>query len=157
MPIVHHAAYSSNSSPSHPRSSKGCSLLVCLMFQFDRLSRDGTELQHCAQLHVWPGTAERSCPWSVTLCHLWPFGVFQTLGISLLGTSFWSAWHRWFSREVLQPIWTHSPLLPKYIQHLQTLGMVPWSLSPRCQTAPLGGCSWVALHPVHWCFHVSGI
>ena len=48
MPIVHHAAGSSNSSPSHPRSSTGCSLFVCLMFQFDRLSRDGTELQHCA-------------------------------------------------------------------------------------------------------------
>ena len=77
---VHQAIYFSILFPSHWRSSAGYFWFVYWMSLFDRRFVGGREWQYCA----WPitplGSFGRSCQWSVTLRHLWPFLEFQTGG-----------------------------------------------------------------------------
>ena len=57
----------------------------------------------------------------------------------------WSSLNRPQHKEVLQPIWTRSPLPPRCIRIVPTLGKDPWSRLSKCRRHPLEDCALVAL------------
>ena len=120
----------------------------------DHLFGDGMVLQPGGLLLARWGTSWRFCRWSVSL-HRWSRLLeLQSEEIWFPVTFSWSSLTQPQHKEVLRPIWTCSPLPPRCIRIVPTLGKDPWSQVPKCRRYPPKDCSSEALRLGNWYFRV---
>ena len=121
--------------------STECSWFACLIFLLGHSSGDGMVWQLGGLLPSCWDTSWMSCRWSVSLRHLSWLSELQSGEIWFPETFFSCSSSRPQRKEVLQPIWTHSPLPLICTRTALTFGRDTRSRLPIHRISLLDDCS----------------